>query len=146
MVRTYKFKAKEAQEKTKLIAVRLELSYCKALDSLALADPERTTVSTLVRRAIREYLQRQGKLPRREVMKIETAARLWLDNLRNRKRSPAKQSTLAVFTTYVNAHILPAIGSSEVAEFGNRQMKDFVSQHLPRKISVPNTFRKSQAP
>jgi hypothetical protein len=62
MAEDYKLKAKARQEKTKLIAVRVEESYCKLLDKIALADPERATVSTLVRRAIREYLQRQGKL------------------------------------------------------------------------------------
>jgi predicted DNA-binding ribbon-helix-helix protein len=53
---------KEKREKLKMVGVRIEESFWAALEEIALADPERATVSTLIRRAIREYLQRQGKL------------------------------------------------------------------------------------
>jgi len=47
-----------------LTGVRLDPSHLKALKELAEKDPdpERVTVSTLIRRAVREYLERQGKL------------------------------------------------------------------------------------
>lgn len=50
------------REELKLIAVRIEPAHDALLEELAAADPERATVSVLIRRAIREYLQRQGKL------------------------------------------------------------------------------------
>jgi hypothetical protein len=57
----YQLKAKLNLEQTKMISVRVDRSYVKMLDELALADPERATVSTLVRRAIRQFLERAGK-------------------------------------------------------------------------------------
>jgi hypothetical protein len=50
------------REELKLTGVRIEPSSIKALEDLAKNDPERVTVSTLIRRAVREYLERQGKL------------------------------------------------------------------------------------
>jgi hypothetical protein len=49
-------------EGLKLVAVRIESSYHKLLTEVAKDDPDRASVSTLIRRAIREYLQRQKKL------------------------------------------------------------------------------------
>jgi hypothetical protein len=49
-------------EELKLVAVRIEASYHDLLAEVAADDPDRATVSTLIRRAIREYLQRQKKL------------------------------------------------------------------------------------
>jgi len=56
--------AKTKREELEMTGLRVEPSYLKALKELAASDPERATVSTLIRRAIREYLQRQGKLPK----------------------------------------------------------------------------------
>jgi integrase len=75
-----------------------------------------------------------------ESITIEAAARLWLDNLRTRKRGPAKVSSLAVFSSYLNVHIVPAVGSVKVEDFGNRQMKDFVS-HLASKGLGPKSIQ-----
>jgi hypothetical protein len=46
-----------------LKAVRIEKVYLRLLAEMAQEDPDRATVSTLMRRAIREYLQRHGKMP-----------------------------------------------------------------------------------
>lgn len=54
--------AKVEHEETEVVGVRVERSYVSSLKELAAADPDRATVSVLIRRAIREYLQRQGKL------------------------------------------------------------------------------------
>jgi len=53
---------KREREDLELTGVRIEPSSLRALQEIAENDPERATVSTLIRRAIREYLQRQGKL------------------------------------------------------------------------------------
>jgi predicted transcriptional regulator len=58
----YQLKAKQQQGRTKLMAVRVDEIHCKILDEMASADPDRITPSTLVRRAIRQYLEREGKL------------------------------------------------------------------------------------
>lgn len=58
----YKLKAKDKLEETRLVAVRLPKSYVRLLDEIALADPERATVSTVIRRALREYFVKLGKL------------------------------------------------------------------------------------
>jgi hypothetical protein len=55
-------KAKPKREDLEQVAIRIEPSHRQMLEELAADDPERATFSTLVRRAIREYLQRQGKI------------------------------------------------------------------------------------
>ena len=55
-------KYKAEREDMEPLAIRCDSSYVRALEEIATADPERATVSTLVRRAIREYLKSQGKL------------------------------------------------------------------------------------
>jgi len=50
------------REDLKLTGIRIEPSYLKALGELSKDDPERATVSSLIRRAVREYLERNGKL------------------------------------------------------------------------------------
>jgi hypothetical protein len=49
------------REELKLTGLRIEPSSLRALAQLARNDPERATVSTLIRRAVREYLERQAK-------------------------------------------------------------------------------------
>jgi len=60
----HKFRAAKEREQTRLVTVRLPLSYCTALDKLALADAdtERASVSTIIRRAISEYFVKMGVL------------------------------------------------------------------------------------
>jgi len=49
------------REELKITGVRIEPSSLKALEELVKNDPERATVSTLIRRAVREFIERQGK-------------------------------------------------------------------------------------
>jgi len=50
------------QGRTKLMAVRIDAIHCKILDKMASAGPDRITPLVLVRRAIRQYLEREGRL------------------------------------------------------------------------------------
>lgn len=54
----------EQREELILIAARIEKSYKELLKDVALADANRPSESALIRRAIREFLERQGKLPK----------------------------------------------------------------------------------
>jgi hypothetical protein len=58
----YQLKAKQQHGRTKLLTVRVDEIHCKILDEMAFADPDRITPSMLIRRAIRQYLEREGKL------------------------------------------------------------------------------------
>ena len=68
-------RSKPAPEPTasQLIALRISASYLQALEEIRdievinKDDPDRTTLSSLIRRAIREFLERQGKLKTKAV-------------------------------------------------------------------------------
>jgi hypothetical protein len=48
-------------EETVMVAVRLEKSSHDTLNNLVAMDLDRPTISTLIRRAVREYIERQRK-------------------------------------------------------------------------------------
>jgi hypothetical protein len=64
----YRLKAKDklhgtSPMRTTPIALRLEESYIKLLDEMAMElQAERATVSSLIRKAIQQFLEREGKL------------------------------------------------------------------------------------
>jgi integrase len=70
---------------------------------------------------------------------IEEAARPWLKHLQTRRRRPANPATLKTFGNYVSDHIAPAIGSIELSEFSNPQMRDFVTLLAAKDLS-PKTI------
>jgi len=61
-------KKRKSPSASELIAIRLSHSYVEALQEIRDSevinkdDPDRTTTSSLIRRAIREFLERQGRL------------------------------------------------------------------------------------
>jgi integrase len=66
---------------------------------------------------------------------ISEAADSWLFHIEKRKRKPAKLSSIFTFKSHLRAHILPAIGTSELATFGNQEMRDFVAYLAAKKLS-----------
>jgi integrase len=66
---------------------------------------------------------------------ISEAADSWLIHIEKRKRKPAKLSSIFTFKSHLRAHILPAIGTLNLAAFGNREMRDFVAYLAAKKLS-----------
>jgi integrase len=66
---------------------------------------------------------------------ISEAADSWLVHIEKRKRKPAKLSSIFTFKSHLRAHILPAIGTLDLAAFGNREMRDFVAYLSAKKLS-----------
>src|SRR6266851_1459222 len=73
-------------------------------------------------------------------MTIKQAAELWLFHIENRKRKPAKLSSVFTFKSHIRAHILPALENVEIPLFGNATMKGFVA-YLAEKNLSPSTIR-----
>lgn len=51
---------------------------------------------------------------------------LWMSNCRNRKRKPIKPVTLVNWQSYLDNHILPALGSQPIVDVNNASMKTLV--------------------
>jgi integrase len=66
---------------------------------------------------------------------IKLAAENWIENLRVRRRRPCKPATLKTFRSYLDTHIVPAVGDRELSEFGNAQMRDFVALLAAKDLS-----------
>lgn len=71
-------------------------------------------------------------------MNFEQQAQVFLTNRTTRNRNPIKPSTLVAYQGRLKNHILPAIGSMDIAAFGNGAMKEFASG-LTRKGLSPKT-------
>ena len=76
-------------------------------------------------------------------MNFSTQSEAWLANLETRKRRPAKPATLSTFRSYIRAHVVPALGTTEISTFGNAQMREFVSRLSAQKLS-PKTILEVQ--
>ena len=61
-----------------------------------------------------------------------------IERLRTKRRNPLKESSLAAYRAYARNWICPQIGQVRLAEFGPRDMKDFVSQ-LAASLSPKTT-------
>jgi integrase len=60
-------------------------------------------------------------------MTFTSQSEIWIERLRTRKRNPLKESSLAVYRSYLRK-ILPLIGKTKLAEFGPLEMRAFVSE------------------
>jgi integrase len=66
---------------------------------------------------------------------ISEAADSWLSHIEKRRRKPAKLSSIFTFKSHLRAHIVSAIGTLDLAAFGNREMRDFVAYLSAKKLS-----------
>lgn len=68
-------------------------------------------------------------------MTIAEQSRICLDQLRSRKRRPAKPSTLATYQSLIQTHVVPMIGEWSLEKFGNKGMRDFVNALSAQSLS-----------
>ena len=65
---------------------------------------------------------------------------LWMSNCRRRKRKPMKPVTLVNWQSYLDNHILPALGGQPIAEVNNASMKKLVEE-LVEKGLAPQSIK-----
>ena len=73
-------------------------------------------------------------------MTIAAQSALYLEQLRSRKRNPAKPATLRTYNCYLNNWILPLVGDQSLADFGNGAMKKFVGQLVNGGLGSKSTL------
>jgi integrase len=66
---------------------------------------------------------------------FKAQSNLWLANCRHRKRKPVKPVTLVNWQSYLNNHILPAIGCQPISEVNNASMKKLVEVLVGKGLS-----------
>ena len=61
-------------------------------------------------------------------MNVKRQSVIWLHNLRDRKREPAKPRTLMAYRSYITNWILPTMGGLALSEVKNAALKDLVTR------------------
>ena len=69
-------------------------------------------------------------------MNITEQSKIYIANMQNRKRDPARGNTLAAYQSYLKNWILPNLGSLDLVDVKNGAMKKFVA-HLSDKGLAP---------
>lgn len=61
-------------------------------------------------------------------MTLETRAETFLRQIETRNRNPVSISTLKAYRSYIRTWIAPLVGAAEIADFKNKEMREFVEK------------------